>query len=172
MKRFEKILTRTLEFSLAFCLLAMTTIVVALVVLRHVFHESITGANELVTILFVYTTAVGAAVAIGRRDHIAIPLAVEALSARGQKFATVVELILVAILNAVLLGFSIGWIRITGDYLMPATGLPRIVAQASVPFGCGLAIIYCLLRLVSSDSEMGDVADAGSTIHSTGGDAE
>ncbi len=66
MKQVETVLTRTLEAVLAICLLAIATIVVTLVVLRYVFNTSITGANEFVTILFVYTTAIGAAVAIGR----------------------------------------------------------------------------------------------------------
>ena len=56
-------------------------------------------------------------------------------------------LILVAILNGALLGFSIGWIHKTGLYLMPSIGLPRVLAQLSVPAGCGLAILFCLLRL-------------------------
>lgn len=147
MKKFESLLTRGLEIVLAMCLLAIATIVVTLVVLRYVFNSSITGANETVTILFVYTTALGAAVAIGKREHIAIPLAVEALPPRGQKVVDVVGLILVAILNAVMLCYGIGWIRITGDYLMPSTGLPRAAVQMSIPLGCGLAIVYCLLRL-------------------------
>jgi len=156
MKSFETLLTRTLEFTLALCLLAIATIVVTLVVLRYVFNTSITGANELVTILFVYTTAIGASVAIGRGEHIAIPFAVESLPARGQKLVTLLELVLVAILNAVLFGYSMGWMQITGQYLMPATGLPRVVAQASVPIGCGLAVIYCFLRLVSPVSAQHD----------------
>jgi TRAP-type C4-dicarboxylate transport system permease small subunit len=130
-------------------LLTIATIIVTLVLLRYLFSSSITGANELVTILFVYTTAIGAAVAIGRREHIAIPLATETLSLRGQKLAEIIELLLVAIFNAVMFGYSIGWIRITGGYLMPATGLPRVVAQVSVPLGCGLAILYCLFRMIS-----------------------
>jgi len=159
MKNIDAILTRALEFVLAMCLLAIATIVVTLVILRYVFNSSITGSNELVTILFVYTTAIGAAVAIARRDHIAIPFAVEALPIRGQRIAGIVELVLVAIFNAVMVGYSIEWIRITGNYLMPATGLPRAVAQVSVPLGCGLAILYCLFRMISLASGEGKAAD-------------
>jgi TRAP-type C4-dicarboxylate transport system permease small subunit len=169
MKNIEPLLTRALEFVLVMCLLAIATIVVTLVILRYLFNSSITGANELVTILFVYTTAIGAAVAIARRDHIAIPFAVEALPIRGQKFAGIVELVLVVLLNAVMVSYSIDWIRITGDYLMPATGLPRAVAQVSVPLGCGLAILYCLLRMVSLASGKEDAADQQARIEQAGG---
>ena len=155
MKTFENRLTKLLEFFLAMNLLAMTTIVVSLVVLRYCFNSSITGANELITVLFVFTTAIGAAVAVGRREHIAIPIAVERLPKRGRIVTDVLALASVAALNVVMVAYSFGWIRITGDYLMPSTGLPRIVVQISVPIGCGLAVFYCLLRLatVSGDVE-------------------
>ena len=147
MKNLEIILGRILEGLLAVCLFAIAGTVVVLVILRYLFNSSITGANEAVTILFVYTTALGAAIAVGKGEHIAIDFATEALSTRGRRIADIVGLILVAALNCVMLGYSIGWIRLTGDYLMPLLGLPRVFAQLSVPVGCGLAILYCLLRL-------------------------
>jgi len=149
MTKLEAILNRALEFFLAMCLLAIATIVVTLVVLRYVFNSSITGANETVTILFVYSTALGAALLVGKRQHIAIPFAVEILPLPVQRIVDIVGLLLVAILNAVMLFYSIGWIRITGEYLMPSTGLPRAVVQLSVPLGCGLAFLYCLLRILA-----------------------
>jgi TRAP-type C4-dicarboxylate transport system permease small subunit len=172
MKTIETRLTRTLEFVLAMSLLAIAAIVVTLVVLRYLFSASITGANELVTILFVYTTAIGAAVAIGRREHIAIGLVIEALPARAQRFAQFVELAAVAIFNSVVFAYSIGWIRITGDYLMPATGLPRMVAQVSVPLGCSLAIVYCFFRLISLASARDDSGDGQAPSHPPDASAE
>ncbi len=172
MKNIETRLTRALEFVLTMFLLAIATIVVTLVFLRYLFNSSITGANELVTILFVYTTAIGAAVAIGRREHIAIPFALEALSLRGQKIVEIVELVLVAVFNAVMFGYGIGWIRITGDYLMPATGLPRVVAQVSVPLGCGLVIIYCLFRMISLTAGQTDSVDRQARSHQVDGSDE
>ena len=32
---------------------------------------------------------------------------------------------------------------------MPITGLPRAVAQLSIPIGCGIAIIFCVNSLIS-----------------------
>ena len=156
MHKLEQQLTRSLEIVLALLLFAIAAIVVTLVVLRYVFNSSITGANEWVTILFVYTTSIGAAVAIGRREHIAIGFAVEALPPAAQRLAELVEIMLVAVLNSVILYGSISWIRITGDYLMPSTRLPRLVVQVSVPIGCGLAILYCLVRLFRLTAAMRD----------------
>ncbi len=164
MHNFEKALTRALETLLAILLGLIVTIVVTLVILRYVFNSSITGANELVTILFVYTTAIGAAVAVGKQEHIAISFVVDSLPRRVQRTSVVIEHLLVASLNGVMLFYSVGWIRLTGEFLMPSTGLPRAAVQLSVPLGCGMAIVYCLFRLLgpakeSLSSETQDVGD-------------
>ena len=51
-------------------------------------------------------------------------------------------------LEAGMVWYSVEWIRTTGGFLMPSTELPRVVAQLSVPIGSGLAVVYCLLRLL------------------------
>ena len=63
---------------------------------------------------------------------------------------------MVAAINAIMVWFSFHWISITGDYLMPSTGLPRIVAQLSIPLGCGLATLYCLTKVftLKNDKEV------------------
>ena len=146
--RIERGLTRTLEAINATLLFLMAAVVLTLVVLRYVFGTGIVGANETVTILFVYTTALGAAVAIGRREHIAIPFLVEKLGARGQCAAELVGFAAVGLLNAVMLVYSFRWIELTGGYLMPATELPRSALQAAVPVGCSLALVYCVMGAV------------------------
>ena len=150
MNSFENRLIRGLEFILAICLFAIAAIVVTLVVMRYVFNSSITGANEFITLLFVYATSLGAAVTVARGEHISISFAVDALSKSWQKAIDRLSLVMVAFVNAVLVLESIGWINVTGGYLMPATGLPRKVAQLSVPLGCGLAVLFCLLQLFRS----------------------
>ncbi len=148
MKNIDTLLTRALGFVLAMFLLAIATIVVTLVVLRYLFNSSITGANEIITVLFVYTTAIGSAVAVGKGEHIAIRIAVERLPDHLQKIPHAMDLLLVALINGIALGYGVVWIRATGSFLMPSTGLPRIVAQLSIPVGCGLAVLYCGLQLL------------------------
>ena len=143
--RIEHGLTRTLEAISASLLFLMAAVVLTLVVLRYVFGMGIVGANETVTILFVYTTALGAAAAIGKREHIAIPFLVDKLGAGGRRMAEIAGLLAVGLLNAVMLVYSFRWIELTGDYIMPATALPRGALQAAVPLGCGLALVYCLI---------------------------
>jgi TRAP-type C4-dicarboxylate transport system permease small subunit len=159
-RRLEAALSQLLERLMAFCFLAIFLVTITLVVLRYVFNSSITGANELITVLFVYTTSIGAAVAVGKREHIAIPAVVERLPRRLRGAVDALGLLLVAGLNAVFAWQSVTWISVTGSFLMPTTGAPRLAAQLSIPLGCGLASLWCVLRLLlalTGDEELGQL---------------
>jgi TRAP-type C4-dicarboxylate transport system permease small subunit len=149
MSKLSALLIGALELLMAIGLLVIGAIVVVQVILSSGFNSSITGANEVITILFVYLTAIGAAVAVGKHEHIAITVAVERMSKRRQRITEVGGLVAVAILNAIVVAYSVHWIHVTGYYLMPTTQLPRIIAQLSVPIGSTLAVIFCIARIWS-----------------------
>ena len=102
MKKIELGLIKVLEVVCGICFVVMFTLIVTQVALRYGFNESIGGANELATILFAYTSALGIAIGIARRDHMAISWFTERLRPRARKTIDVIALILLALLNAVL----------------------------------------------------------------------
>lgn len=153
-------LLRALEFCMAVGLFLIAAIVVIQVILSSCFGTSITGANEMMSKLFVYVTAVGAAVAVGRNEHIEITFAVESLPPVAQRWLNGTALIAVVVINAVVIAYSFHWIGVTGDYLIPPTPLPRVVAQLAIPIGSGLAILFCVLRLIGMDRHATDVEQA------------
>ena len=118
-------------------------ITLTLVFLRYALNQSITGANEIVTILFIYTTAIGAAVSIGKNEHIGIDVFVNLLPSKFYKTIRVLQIVLLFTLHLILFIYCLQWIGKAGGYLMPATGLPRLVAIASIPIGCILCVLYC-----------------------------
>jgi TRAP-type C4-dicarboxylate transport system permease small subunit len=148
MKRFETNLTKALEGIIAVFLGLIVVMVVTLVGLRYLFNSSITGANELIVILFVYTTAIGAVLGIAKGDHLALVFVIEKLPPKGRWLAEVTRIGLVGLINLVALVYSIQWMQVTGNYLMPSTGLPRWVAQLSIPMGCLLGMCYIAMHLV------------------------
>ena len=97
--------------------------------------------------MFIYTTAFGSALSIGKEEHISINMVINKLSFDNLKKIRFIQHILIFSLHAMLLLFCLDWINTAGGYLMPATGLPRIVAISSIPFGCVLSLIYCLKHL-------------------------
>ena len=141
-------LSRTIEMLLGALLFGMFAMVVLLVILRYVFATTIIGGNEATVIAFIFTTAIGASIAIARDEHIAIDYFVNKMpEALQQKLATV-RLLLLILINIAILYFAIIWIQRTGGFLMPTLGVPQLVAQISVPIGCGLSIAYCIARLL------------------------
>ena len=119
-----------------------------MVFLRYALNQSITGANEIVTILFIYTTAIGAAVSIGKHEHIGIDVFVNIVPLRFYKTIRILQIILLFALHLILFIYCLEWVNKAGGYLMPATGLPRLVAIASVPLGCVFCILYCIKILI------------------------
>ena len=147
MKRFERILVRVLEIAFCTCFLVMFALVVTQVALRYGFNESIGGANELATILFAYTSALGIAVGIAKRDHMAISWFTERLPIRARRVIDVLGLVLLAILNIVIFWYSLRWIDITGSRMISVLHVPRWTAQIAIPIGTGASAVFCFIKL-------------------------
>jgi TRAP-type C4-dicarboxylate transport system permease small subunit len=140
--------TRVIETVLIVLLFGMFAMVTVLVVLRYLFSTTIIGGNEGTVVAFIFTTALGASIAIARDEHIAIDYFTDKMSPQARHVLTQVRLFLLVVINAVITVYAVFWIQRTGGFLMPTLGLPQLVAQVSVPIGCGLSAVYCAARLL------------------------
>ena len=147
MKRMENLLVRALELVFCICFFVMFALIVTQVALRYGFNESIGGANELATILFAYTSALGIAVGIAKRDHMAISWFTKRLSPTSRKIIDVIGLILLAFLNLVIFWYSLRWISITGGRMISVLQVPRWTAQVAIPIGTGASVVFCCIKL-------------------------
>lgn len=147
MKRLEQVLIHIIESTFTFFLFVMLSLIVTQVMLRYGFNSSIIGANELATILFAYTSALGIAVAIAKREHIAISWFVEKLQPKQQKIADIVCLILLALINIIICVYSIKWIGITGNRMISVLQVPRWTSQLAIPIGTFASAVFCLIKL-------------------------
>jgi TRAP-type C4-dicarboxylate transport system permease small subunit len=157
-KRLEHILIRALEIVFCICFLIMFALVVTQVALRYGFNESIGGANELATILFAYTSALGIAVGIAKREHMAISWFTERLPSTPRKVIDVIGLILLAVLNILIFWYSLRWIGITGSRMISVLQVPRWTAQIAIPIGTGASAVFCFIKLylgLKGDEELG-----------------
>jgi len=148
MVKTEKLLSRILVGFIALCLFSIVLLVMTLVILRYGFNSTIIGANEFVVILFIYTSAIGAAVVIGQKEHIAISYFVDKLPPRIKRIVEVFNYMMIACLNGVMIWYGIRWINITGHYLTAVLRIQQLYAQIIVPVGCSLAIAYCLYHII------------------------
>jgi TRAP-type C4-dicarboxylate transport system permease small subunit len=139
-------LVKILEVLFSICLLLMFLLIVAQVFLRYGFNQSIGGANELATILFGYTSALGIAVAFAQREHMAISWFVLRFPDRPRKTIDGLGLLLLAAVNVVILIYSFKWIGTTGGQTISVLQVPRWTAQIAIPVGTGASALFCLTK--------------------------
>ena len=152
-ERFSRILLVILNGVITFFFFVIFLLTVLLVVLRYGFNTAIIGGNEAMEYLFIYTTAIGAAVALGRRNHIKITYFVDKLPARMRRIVDVSDLVLIGFINGVMIWYGIPWIQSVGSFESPVLRIPNMMVQASVPIGCGLVILCCLCLIVTETIE-------------------
>ena len=150
MNPLDKILTRVLDSVVAIFFAAILVITLLQVTLRYGFNMGILGGNELMEFLFIYTTALGAAVAVRRRQHINISFFVDILPKPLYRIVDAFGWLSVAFLNGILIWTSFSWIRQVGSNESPVMRIPEWTVQISIPVGCGLVILYCLNNVVVS----------------------
>jgi TRAP-type C4-dicarboxylate transport system permease small subunit len=153
LKRVATSLTLILDAVIASLFAVILLITIMQVILRYVFNESIIGGNELMEGLFIYTTAIGSAAAIKRRQHINISYIVQQLPKFLQRLDDILVHALIAFLNGVMIFYSIRWISKVGSNESPVMRVPEWIFQISIPIGCGLVIVYCLIMIVLIISE-------------------
>ena len=143
-----EILTRILEAAITIFFFVILMLTIILVILRYGFNEAIIGGNEVMEYLFIYTTAVGAAAALARREHIKITWFIDKLSRRVRQAVDVFAFLAVAFINLVMIYYSVPWIRTVGSFESPVLRLPNRSVQLIVPIGSGLVILYCLYHVL------------------------
>ena len=144
----EKNLTRLLVGIISLCFICIIVLIITLVIMRYGFNTTIVGANEFVVILFIYTSALGAAIVIGKKEHIAITYFIDKLPKSFRNAVFIFNLVSIAFLNAVMIWYSIRWISITGEYLTAVLRIQQAYAQIIVPIGCSVAILYCIYHVI------------------------
>ena len=152
--RIEELVTRSLEGIVSLIFLVMVVLVLLLVVLRYVFATTIIGGNEATQFLFVYTTAFGAAISIGKNNHIKISVIVEYFPVRFQRAANALNSVLIILLHAFLLYLSIKWISSVGYFESPVLQIPQGIVQVCIPISCAFIILYGLRQLAAGSSKM------------------
>lgn len=149
-----------IEWIITSFLVVIFSLTVILVILRYVFNASILGGSEGVRFLFIYTTALGAAAAIPKDRHIRIDFFVNLLSEQLRVVAEIIVLLLIALINIVMIIYSLDWLIKVGGDLSQSLEIPLGIVKASVPIGCGLAVIfsfYTLYMVIRSGAKGGGV---------------
>lgn len=144
----DRLLARVLEGILVLLFSAFLVMLCLLVVLRYGFSTSILGGNEFVTIAFIFTSAIGGAVGITRREHIATTFFIDLLPRRIKMGFCILGLALIATVNGALICCTTGWMAKAGHFPWQPFNMPQGLVHAAIPIGCGLAIIFCVIKII------------------------
>lgn len=142
--KIERFANRVLETLVTALFFAILSITIVLVIMRYGFNTAIIGGNEAMEYMFIYTTAIGAAVSIGKGEHISITFVLDRFTGRLRRAIDIINSLLIAFINIVMIRYSIGWIQSAGYFESPVLRIPNWMVQVSVPIGAGLAAAYCL----------------------------
>lgn len=145
----ERIITRTVEALLAAMFMAIFIMVFYQVVLRYGFRTAILGTAEVYTILFAYSSALGAAIMVRYREHIKITVFIDLLPTSVRRWIYLLNYTLIATFSWFIVRESIPWLRSIHTFLSPVTGIPRSVRSVAIPIGFGLIILYCAVNALS-----------------------
>lgn len=148
-QRLETLIQHGLERLLTMTFMVIFVLVVLLVVLRYVFNSTIVGGNEATVMLFIWTTALGAAVDVARGKHIIVDAFVNYLPTHLRRWLDAVNLSIIGLLNAYLLKYGIDWLSSVGGSEHPVLHVPEAVVEIALPIGCGMTILFCITRIVS-----------------------
>lgn len=147
--RLEEILVKALTFLLTIDFALIFVFVAVLVILRYGFNTTIVGGSEATVMMFIYTTALGAAVEIAKGKHIRIDGLIDVLPQALRKWLEAVNLVLVGVLHAMLCYYSISWIKVVGNSENPILHIPEGIVEIAIPIGCFLAVLFCFTRLTA-----------------------
>ena len=146
--KFQEIFTKVIEIILMFFFFIIIFFTILLVILRYVFNTGISSGYELISYLFIYTTALGAAVSIVKREHIKITYFIDKLPSFLRIIVDILGHLLIIFINLVMIYYSINWIKIAGVSLSPTLRAPLWTVFICVPIGCSLVVIYCLYLII------------------------
>ncbi len=153
--KIEKVLTTVLEYIIAAAFFVILSLTIILVFLRYFFGTSILGGggNELIEFLFIYTTALGAVISIGKREHIKIDFF---LSKLRQPFRLIVDSfgqMCVAAINIYITILSFHWIRVAGSSPASVLRFPMWIVQVIIPTGCLFVTLFALFNIIKIINE-------------------
>lgn len=123
MKRVVDSYFRLLKLAVVLSLAGMVVLVFGNVVLRYAFNSGITMAEEVSRLLFVYSTFLGATIAMRERLHLGVDSLTRRLPASGKRLCLVVSLALILFCCVLVVQGSWAQLLINAGVKMPVTGL-------------------------------------------------
>ena len=148
MQSIRNVLNRIMNVLAGVSLIAMTALTCWQVFTRYILNNPSTWSEELVGYLFAWASLFGASLITGERGHMNIPVVVELMPAKAQKFFAVFGEVIAMLFSAIIL--------IYGGYKITLLAMGQMTSSLGIAVGvfyiampvCGVInILYTVLNI-------------------------
>lgn len=119
------------------------------VVMRYCFSITFTFLEELITLMFAFTTFWGAGICILEDENVLLDFFYMNIPERPKRIMDIINMIFAIIVMGVVLYYSIGWIDKAGKALSNGLRLPYKYIYSAMPIGLTASIISAGVKLWS-----------------------
>jgi tripartite ATP-independent transporter DctM subunit len=120
------------------------------VVSRYVFRNPVVWSDELASILFLWLAMLGAVVAFRRSEHMRMSTLVARTSPRWRAFFEAFAVAIAVAFLLLVLHPAIEYAADEAAVVTPALEIPNVWRATALPVGCGLMLLFAVLRLARS----------------------
>jgi len=142
MERISDIINRTAEIALFVIISVMAGVVFVEVLFRYVLLLPLFWTEELARYCLVWSSLLGASVALKRGEHIAVSFLVDKLPRGIGRQAALFVSIIVAVLLAVIFWGSVQLVILTRHQLSPAMRIPMSWPYLAIPTGFLIMLLH------------------------------
>lgn len=140
---------RLLEHLLFAIIAVMVVLVFSNVMLRALFGDALTWADEVSRMLFIWLTFIGATVGVVRGSHIGMDVVVQMVGPGLRRWMEIASTLLILAFLAIWGLYGVRLIAQNLDYLAPATGVPMGYFYLASPIGAVLMALIYIRRLIT-----------------------
>lgn len=123
--------------------------VIFAVIMRYFFNISFTFLEELITLVFTFTTFWGIGICVLENEHVLIDFFFAKIPAYIQRWINLVNYIIVLISLAILQYYAIGWIKVAGKTISNGMRIKYVYIYGIMPIGVGVSLICVLIKIYS-----------------------
>ena len=138
------------EIICGFFLVAMVSLVILNVLLRFIFSYSISWAEEVSTVCFVWSVFIGASAVYKHKMDVGIDVLIQRLLARGQSYVRLLVSILLLLINGYIFYMSVVFTVIAWSKPTAVLGVSSAIFNSALIVGFGL-ITFHTLRFIRED---------------------
>ena len=145
MRRIKRILDLMLAGGAVLCAVAMLLVVCVQIVCRFALPQAPTWTEEASRYLFIYMVSFAAALGIEAKAYVGFDALLQRLAGRSRVILQVALHATVAVLMAVMLWYSFGFVRVGGMRTAATLGIKMSYVYASICILSGFSLLYALI---------------------------